>query len=146
VFDAGDERILVKMNDTLFAAAHAGEQVGVPVLAGVPLVNGLAQFSMGVPCAWFHIADAPPSWWEAEFCIPLSGEEEINDLPPGVTGPLTEVQVAETADSQCRDLGWEKALDAMRHVKSAGRDQHPIFGGGYRPFFLVMVPNSDPRI
>ncbi|NQT93803.1 MAG: hypothetical protein HQ559_13675 [Lentisphaerae bacterium] len=147
VFDPGDERILVKINDVLFAAAQAGEQVGIPVLAGVPLVNSLVEFSTGVRCAWFHIAATPSSAWEAEFWIPVSGEEGINhlELPQGVAGPLTGADVVDAVDSQCRDLCWEEALYAMRHVKSAGGYQHPLFGGGYRPFFLMMVQGNDAR-
>lgn len=148
VFCPGDEKILVKINDTLFAAAQAGGQVGIPVLAGVPLVNSLAHFSTGVPCSWFHIGNAPPSGWDVEFWMPLSEAEACNhlELPQGVAGPLIGAQVGETVDSQCSELHWEEALDAMRHVKSAGGYQHPIFGGGYRPFFLVMARDDHLRI
>lgn len=148
VSNPGDEKILVKINDALFAAAQAGEEVGIPVLAGVPLVNSLAQFSMVVRCAWFHITAAPQSWWDAEFWIPMSddGAHSHVELPHGVVGPLTGTHVVEAVDSQCRDLCWEEALDSMRHVKIAGGHQHPIFGGGYRPFFLVMAQDNDSRI
>ena len=38
---AGDDRVLIKFNHSLFVAAREGEALGLPVLAGVPLVSSL---------------------------------------------------------------------------------------------------------
>jgi hypothetical protein len=143
VLGPGDERILVKINDILFAAAEAGGEVGIPVVAGVPLVNTLADFSTGVPCSWFHVsATSHHPTADQEFLLALSEQPCRPALPQGVAGPLTQAELVDVAESCCHELDWMRAVDGMRHVKSAGGFQHPIFGGVYRPFFLVISSND----
>jgi len=139
VLHPGDKSILVKINDILFAAARAGEEVGIPVLAGVPLVNNLVDFSLEVPCSWFQITATSHRHEDYEFRLTLSGQPQRSALPKGVVGPLTKMELIDIAESSCHELDGMLALDGMRHVKSAGRFQHPIFGGGYRPFFLLIT-------
>jgi hypothetical protein len=142
VLHPGDGRILVKLNDVLFAAAHAGAEVGIPVLAGVPLVNDLASFSIGSPCSWFHISATSHLATDHEFLLPLVDDLHRPILPQGVAGPLTQPELVDIAESLCEELDWVQVLDGMRHVKSAGGIQHPIFSGGYRPFFLLLMATT----
>lgn len=134
----GSESILVKFNDVLFAAAHAGAEVGVSVFVGVPLVTDLVFYSVGVRCSWFHITS--PSKWnrDQELWLALSGQPQCAEPPQGIAGPLGATALADIAESESHELDWRSALEAMRYVKSAGRSQHPFFGG-YRPFFLLMM-------
>jgi len=142
VLHPGDERILVKINDVLFAAAHAGAEVGIPVLAGVPLVSDLLDFSIGVQCSWFHISATSYQTADEEFLLALAERPQRPTLPQDVAGPLTAMELAELAESCCRELDWMQAREGMRHIKSAGGFQHSIFGGGYRPFFLLVCSNT----
>jgi hypothetical protein len=137
----GDERILVKVNEQLFAAARAGAEVGIPVLAGVPLVNNLVDFSIGVSCSWFHISSTSQPTADREFLLALSEEPRRPALQEGVSGPLTQMELVNIAQSWCSELDWMGAVDGMRYVKSAGGIHHPLFGGGYRPFFALMPSN-----
>lgn len=131
--------ILVKVNDIIFSAAHAGSEVGIAVFAGVPLVSDLADFSVGVQCSWFHVISASEWNMDREFRLMLRGELEQPELPEGISGPLSQSALVEIVKSQCEEVDWIRALDGMRYVKSAGGMQHSIFGGGYRPFFMLMV-------
>lgn len=138
----GCDSILMKVNDVLFATAHAGSEVGVPVFAGVPLVNNLVDFSVGVRCAWFHVTSTSDWSDDREFRLSLTCELLVPEPPEGVAGPLNQTQLLQIVESQCEQVDWMFALNAMRYVKSAGGMQHPIFGGGYRPFFLLMVADQ----
>ena len=71
IHDLGQTSVQMKINKPLFVAAAIGSRFGCPVLAGLPLVNGLHQFSLEAPCAWFRIST---TWHEEEdqvFNVPL---------------------------------------------------------------------------
>lgn len=141
VIHPGDDRILVKVNDLLFSAAREGAGFGIPIFAGVPLVNSLSDFSLGVRCSWFHLASTAQAAADSEFLLPISEQSPMPTLRDGISGPLTPTEIVEIAESQCRELHWMEAAEGMRCVKRPeGRYTGP-FGGGYRPFFLVMPSN-----
>lgn len=135
----GSDSILVKFNNVLFAAAHAGAEVGVPVFAGVPLVTDLVFYSIGVRCSWFHVTSASKWSGDQELRLALNGQPQCAELPQGIAGPLSGTALADIAELESHELDWKFALEAMRLMKSAGGFHHPIFGVGYRPFFLLMV-------
>lgn len=137
VIHAGDETILVKINGPLFASARAGAGLGIPVLAGVPLVSSLLQFSIGVPCAWFLIE--PVEKADTEFNLRLSQPREVKNLVNGVSWPLTPEEIADIAASRCREMDWMLAAEGMRSVKEQEQGYRGPFGVGYTPFFLVMT-------
>jgi hypothetical protein len=141
VIHPGDDRILVKINDLLFAAAREGAGFGIPVFAGVPLVNTLADFSLGVRCSWFHITSTSHAVTDSEFLLPVSEQPPMLALQEGISGPLTSAQIVEIAESECSELHWMEAAEGMRFVKSPEGIYARPFGGGYRPFFLVMPSN-----
>jgi hypothetical protein len=141
VIHPGDDRILVKINDLLFSAAQKGAEFGIAVFAGVPLVNSLADFSLGVRCSWFHIPGTSHAVTDCEFLLPVSEQSPMPTLQHGISGALTPAGIVEIAESQCRELHWMEAAEGMRSVKSPEGMHAGPFGGGYRPFFLVIPSN-----
>ncbi len=141
VIHPGDDRILVKINALLFGGARAGVEFGIPVLAGVPLVNSLSDFSLGVPCSWFHLAPTSQGVADSEFLLSVSEQSPMPTLQEAISGPLTPKKIVEIAESQCHELDWMDAAEGMRCVKKAEGTYAGPFGAGYRPFFLVM-PSS----
>lgn len=137
VAHAGDETILVKINALLFGSARAGAAFGIPVLAGVPLVSSLLEFSIGVPCAWFLVE--PVEQADTEFSLRLSQPSEVRNPVNGVSGPLTSEEIADIAASQCRGMDWMLAGHGMRSVKEQEQGYRGPFGAGYAPFFLAMT-------
>jgi hypothetical protein len=52
-------RIEVKFNSSLFDKAGLAAEVGIPTLAGVPLVSSIMEFNMDARCAWFSLSGVP---------------------------------------------------------------------------------------
>jgi hypothetical protein len=123
VAHAGDETILVKINALLFSSARAGAEFGIPVLAGVPLVSSLLEFSIGIPCAWFLVE--PVKQADTEFSLRLS--------------QLTREEIVDVAASRCWEMDWMLAGEGMRSVKEQEQGYRGLFGAGYAPFFLAMI-------
>ena len=135
-----DNIVLVKINALLLQAGAAGLDVGIPVLAGVPLASGLLQFSIETPCSWFHINGRVPGDQDVEICISLSGEaQESNSCRPGVVGPLTANDLLSIVQSEARAMPWDVAVDCIRRVRSSGeKGMRGFFFSGYRPFYVVV--------
>src|SRR3972149_3591889 len=51
----GDDEILMKVNSSVLRQGNAARSLGIPVLAGVPLVSDLASYRIDSQCAWFFI-------------------------------------------------------------------------------------------
>lgn len=81
VLRSGQPSILVKINAQLFVGAAEGSEFGIPVLAGVPLVASLSDFTIGVPCSWFYIAPNSPDRNDYEFFLPVSGQAPTPSTP-----------------------------------------------------------------
>ncbi len=142
VSQPGDDSIIVKINAVLFDVAHTAAEIGVPVFAGVPLVSDLVSYSIGIQCSWFHVTSVPEQNVDRKFRLSLNGQPQCAEFPQGIAGPLSENSLVNIADSESHELDWMSALEAMRRIKSVGGFRHPIFGGGYRPFFLLMVADQ----
>lgn len=138
----GCDSILVKINNILFSTANAGADVGVGVIAGVPLVSSLTDFSINSQCSWFQLTSDSEENEDREFRLMITDGVVTSPLPEGITGPLDKAELIQKIDAHCRELEWDCALDAMRHVKSIDGTQHRFFGGSYRPFFLLLT-NED---
>lgn len=140
VVNPDDSIVLMKINTLLLHAGAAGLDVGIPVLAGVPLATGLLQFSIETPCSWFHINGRVPRDQDVEILISLSGEaQESNSSRPGVVGPLTAEDILGIVQSKARTMPWEVAVDCIRRVRSSGEiGMRGFFFSGYRPFYLVV--------
>ena len=140
VFGSDQCNILVKINTAVFAAASEGSKFGIPVFAGVPLVTSLSDFSIGVPCCWFHLGPTSPEKNDYEFLIPLSVQASMSTLDPSISGPLTREQIIDVVKSQSREILWEEAVVGMRTIRKSGRQYAASpFAMGYRPFFLVVL-------
>lgn len=147
VIRAGDENILVKLNKRLFASAITGGEYGIPIFAGVPLVNSLGDFSLEVRCSWFHIDSTSQIVKDCEFSLPVSGQTSEQAVAEGVSGPLTHSRIAEIVTSSSSELNWKEASEGMRRVKQPeGIHAQSIFWGGYRPFFIIVMSSEQGGI
>jgi len=140
VFNTDQLSILVKINAQLFAGAVKGKEYGIPVLAGVPLVTSLSDFSIGVPCSWFHLKPGSLKQNDFEFLIPISGQVHIQNFEPLISGPLARIQINDLIESETREMSWSKAIEGIRAIRASGHIfVSPFFIAGYRPFFMVVL-------
>jgi hypothetical protein len=135
-----DSIVFMKINALLLQAGAAGLDVGIPVLAGVPLATGLLQFSIETPCSWFHINGRGPGDQDVEIRISLIGAtQESNSSRPGVVGPLTADDLLSIVQTKARAMTWDVAVDCIRRVRSSGETgMRAFFFSRYRPFYLVL--------
>ena len=140
VVNPEDSILLLKINAELLLAGSAGLDLGIPVLAGVPLASGLLQFSIETTCSWFHIKGSSAGDHDLEILVSLTGEaQEPSSSRPGVIGPLTSEDLLSIVQSGAREMPWDVAVESIRRVRSSGEiGTRGFFFSGYRPFYLVM--------
>jgi|GEM_PF-1173024 len=146
VLDPGDTVVLMKINALLLRAGATGIDLGSPVFAGVPLVTGLLQFALDIPCSWFHIGEDSVQGEDIEIEVSVTGEQHRgNTTTGGVIGPLNPEDIARIVRGRARAMPWDMAVDCIRCVRSSGEiGMRGPFYSGYRPFFLIL-PVEDMR-
>lgn len=137
IYRANEGSVLVKVNGELFVAARTASALGIPILIGVPLVSGLADFSVDCACCWFRLT---PEFGEQEdytFGLLVGNGTPTTMLCPQLRGPLRPLDTVDLLVSHSRAMRWDEAAAAMRTIRSSS----PVpmhFGGGYRPFFVAV--------
>ena len=144
ILEAGQATVRMKINETLFAAASEGAGFGCPVLAGLPLINGLHQFSLAAGCAWFRINAAPEGNGDSVFTVPLENGRWLQENYGPLITPISEAHFFSQAIQVAHEMPWEVAVDVMQNIKRAGIGEARWFGGGYRPFFAVTAAGLAP--
>lgn len=135
-----DRTISMKINASLFQAAASGLSEGSPVLAGIPLVTNLLEFTMEASCVWFQLLTPVDSLEDVEVRLALDGARIDSDLVcPVVDGPLTTDRILSIIKNNARPTTWDNAVDLMRRIRAQGEGkQHGFSMSGYRPFYLVI--------
>jgi hypothetical protein len=140
----GDGTIAVKINSALFESASAHAAEGIPVLAGVPRVSSLLDFSLSCECLWFEIHSIPGLPPDVEFSLASAGEVSPV-IAQGVAGPLTREYMVKTVQARCRVTPWSDAVARIQVVRRTCRQyEGGLWGlGQYRPFYVALVALRD---
>ena len=139
VLHSGEPILAVKINSQLLDAAHAGSSCGIPVLAGVPLVNSLLAFSMKVRCGWYRLTLEHASGEDLNFAISVPDLLPVAPECPGIVGPLARQQLVDVVRTASSALEWSDAVHGLRAIVScshSGRARWPA--PQYRPFCVVI--------
>lgn len=131
--------VLVKFNASLFDYATNAADVGIPVLAGVPLVSSLPAL---VECAtaWFHIRPGGPAA-DALCRLSLPEGKAIEGISSDYLDQFrTSEEIVSVVREATRSVSWTEAADNLRHLKrqSAGERVYP-WASGYQPMHAVLL-------
>jgi len=139
VQEPGQDWLLVKINSQLFQAAALGQQLGIPVFAGVPVVTSLTSFRLGVPCCWFVLSPKCSSDGDCEFRLSVADRTTERSSGSNIMGPLSQDEIIRVVEDHARAQPWEKASLFIREINRSGTQYlYSRFVPGYRPFFLLI--------
>jgi hypothetical protein len=134
----------MKVNRQLLSYCRASAAVGIPVVAGIPLVRSLHLLRITSPCCWFDIAKLTSSD-DVSVEVMLDGTRASipeSKLPAQFLLGTDEIQ---TLVARSPILTWECAIGLIKDTRRASRlfDQSegyryfPWFGG-YKPFHIIL--------
>ncbi|MDY0340549.1 MAG: hypothetical protein RBS17_04990 [Coriobacteriia bacterium] len=134
----GDHQILMRVNLELYAAAKIAEEIGCPVLAGIPLVNDLKNLVVGARCCWFRVHAPGPSGAVSDTVHLDARTGDLLEHPLGLSALRTSdlVEVARDAEQ----ISWAAAVKAVRAFRLAcGEHRGWWSGGAYKPFHMLIL-------
>ena len=142
----GSDRIIMKLNRELLEYSYGSSEVGIAVLAGIPLVSSLSQLKQTAPCSWFELRgfESVDFSVNIEYYIQvmLDGTTRPKADLHGMDVPLTDQQLMDVV-SRSELMPWASAVEILRHIRSQQPDfnRFPFFGG-YKPFHLLLPETS----
>lgn len=134
----GSDKIAVNLNEELFDYTDAASALGIPTLAGIPLVSSLDQLRLTSPCAWFRLREN--AGHGVEILLDLHGENSGTDSDSHVICSANLGQLAKDAVAAAKCYEWVDALDTLRILRrTCGPSGCYPYYGGYRPFHLLLL-------
>lgn len=127
--------IMAKLNRELFVYAREARALGIPTLAGMPLISSLDQLRINCPCVWFRLLDDCEN--DIEIPMSLEGEPLETTVLSHVDGPTQLDTLADDAVSAAAVSEWTEVIANLRFLKRVMR--HGIHFGGYNPFHLLLI-------
>lgn len=139
VTDSHPDRVTMKVNQRLLVYARAGSEMGVPVIAGIPLVSSFHSLRSDSPCAWY---DLQPLASEEDDCfIEMDEEGSVIAETPKRTLPskkLSDVEILALLE-RSPIYSWDHAVTILSQLRHSQPESSGFpFFGGYRPFHLVL--------
>lgn len=130
-----EQIIAAKLNRELFVYANEADALGIPTLAGIPLISSLEQLKRDCPSRWFRIYRGCEA--DIEMAIILPGACVEKDATPHIRGPIGLEFLAEETVSAAVPLEWMQAIERLRALRGIARNGY--FYGRYNPFHLLLV-------
>jgi hypothetical protein len=138
-----NEHLLMKINPELKQYHQACTPLGIPVLAGLPMIRSLSALRLTSVCNWFSLADFD-CVDQPEFYVVVArdGTATLYESDDKLAVPLTTVEI-ENLVRQSPQLSWNQAVSHLRDIRRmVARDTHRfVFFGVYRPFFVAALEN-----
>jgi hypothetical protein len=137
-----DDNILMKINRELKQYHQACTPLGIPVLAGLPMIRSLSSLRLTSVCNWFSLADFD-CVDQAEFYVAVGrdGTATLYESDEKLAVPLTTLEI-ENLIRQSSQFSWNEAVSHLRDVRrvvSRNTQQHYMFFGVYKPFFVAAL-------
>jgi|ERR1700741_395036 len=136
-----NEHILMKVNPELKQYYQACRPLGIPVVAGLPMIRSLSSLRLTSVCNWFSLADFDCVDQE-EFYVVVAkdGTATLFESDDKLAVPLTTMKI-ENLLRQSPKLSWDEVVRSLRDVRRmvAYNTQRFIFLGAYRPFLLAAL-------
>jgi hypothetical protein len=136
-----NEHILMKVNPELTQYHQAFTRLGIPVLAGLPMIRSLSSLRLTSICNWFSLGDFECVDQE-EFYVVVAqdGTATLFESDDKLAAPLTTMRI-ENLVRESPKLSWEEAVSHLRDVRRTVLDntQRFVFFGAYRPFILAVL-------
>ena len=124
----------MKVNAELFRSAAEFRRVGVPVLAGFPLVTTVFDFSDDVEFRWFTLRGD-----ENEGDIEVETRAITNQSgSPLLQGPLSDQDICRLVTQESEPMPWNMTIEYINHVRRQEADNGLwALGRGYKPVYFL---------
>ncbi len=132
------ENIYLKINEQILLGAQTALGIGVPIIAGIPLVRDFWNLGAFPKCLWIKLDFK--HFEDKEFRIGLTTTESASDELTRKL--LTEYQILEYLSATSKTFDIANALDAFREIKMKSMNLKSYsslaYMGGYKPIYFLI--------
>jgi hypothetical protein len=136
--------LFMKINPELMQYRQVCAPLGIPVLAGLPMVKSLPCLRPNSACNWFNLSEFDClDQQECYVAILRDGTAARCESNDKLVRPLTTPEI-ENLVSKSPLITWSQAVEHLRYIRRTVSVNTPHFPflGGYKPFlFLVLAKN-----
>ncbi|WP_131828057.1 hypothetical protein [Salinivibrio kushneri] len=135
-----DERIIVKFSEQIIYGAKAGQELGIPIIAGCPLAKSFWELSECEDFLWADLAEFNTD--DIDYCAVVNARGVIAEEPEGYFFKDIS-RVSEIIDRSDKHFNISTFIDAIKEIKmrSRGAERYiPMyFMGGYKPVYFLLA-------
>jgi hypothetical protein len=137
LISANSQKIIVKINDQIFRAAQYGMGLGIPIIAGCPLVKNLWELGNNPNCVWIKLCLDSKESFERELEFAQS-HSYVNHLSEFTFANEEDLLTYLTERSASMD--FDSAISSFREIKRCSEGAWEFFRymGGYKPVYFLL--------
>jgi hypothetical protein len=131
------EDIEFKINVQVIAGAYCGLKLGIPIIAGCPLVKNFWELSDNPRFIWIRLELNK----NADFMIKIKEKESLTPVLANILFNKNQ-DILDYINEKAKFFSIEQALKAFREVKMATLNlpfhSRFVFGGVYKPIYFLL--------
>lgn len=133
------DSIFVKISEQIILGARSGEDQGIPIIGGLPLVRNFWELSKNPECLWLNIdfEDDAKLEYEIKFDNSFKPEELLSEKVL-----KTDNEIIQLISKKAKSYNINEAVEAFRKIKmeSMSLNFYSSFAymGGYKPIYFFL--------
>ncbi len=140
---AGSQIITIKINSQILLGALSGIKLGIPIIAGCPLVTNFWELGNDPNCLWIKLDQASKEDFNIEFNIEREYEQSsdnINQISRSII--MNEEDLLTYLSEKSELMDFNSVKFAIREIKMESQEMSStnFFGsvGGYKPIYFLL--------
>jgi hypothetical protein len=139
LISAGDPKITVKINEQILLGAQTGTKLGIPVIAGCPLVKNFGDLGNNPDCIWIKLNQGSTENFELKLGQ-IQSFDYINQISKFIFANEEDLLTYLSEKSELID--FNSAILSFREIKrasvGAGSYSYFRFMGFYKPVYFLL--------
>lgn len=139
LISAGDPKITVKISEQILLGAQTGIKLGIPVIAGCPLVKNFWELGNNPNCVWIKLNQGSTKNFELELGQ-IRSFEDVNQISKFIFANEGELLTYLSEKTELMDIN--SAILSFREIKrdSVGLGFYSYFRfmGFYKPVYFLL--------
>jgi hypothetical protein len=128
-----------KFNAELFDYARKSRQIGVQMLAALPIIQSLSDLLHAPGVAWFELDEGT-----ADVIVQLNAAGELGESSVDGVRRLDPSEIVVRILQGSWRVSWQEATWAMRELRKCVANSNFYLAAGYKPvYFFLMEPEPS---
>ena len=135
---AGSQKITVKINKQILLGAQYGMKLGIPIIAGCPVVKNLWELGNNPNCVWIKLNQGYKESFELEL-EHIQSSDYMNPMSRFIFA--NEEDLLTYLGEKSKSIDFNSAISSFREIRIASGGMgfyYFRFMGGYKPVYFLL--------